>query len=441
MTERIEAGKRWLLLWPVLLLACSVQGTQSESTRCSGRLVIAGGAVQADNAPLFEALLDRVNRDPDSRVAVITAASASPVESANRFSATLSSYGIDSQRVDHVRLAVRDDASTRTFDERRWINNASSPEEIAKIERAQAIWFAGGDQSRYIATLVDDAGNATPMLERLKERLSDCATFGGTSAGAAIMSDLMITGGGSMGALLGRQGNDDAETYAEGDALEPLSSSVGLGFFPFGIVDQHFGERARLGRLAAALERMPQERRLGFGIDENTALVMEIDSGSFDVVGAGSVTVVDGRSASWSSQHGKLAIDNLKVSILSPGDRLNIRTGDLVLADYLAPTVGNEYSDFEPVSGGGLALPHGSVSDTVGSQLLDNAGTNRVDYFSFVMNPDAATASGVRYRFEQRDDSAGYWGRDASGRERYTLLAVSLSISPADVRISQPAVE
>lgn len=442
MVRRIVRGKHWLLWWPVFLFACSAQEAESDVESCSGRLVIAGGAVRADNAVLFDAFLKGVRQDPDSRVAVITAASASPVESANRIVETLSSYGVDPQRIDHVRLAVRDDASTAGVDESQWAGNAESAEEIAKVAAANAVWFAGGDQSRYTTTLIDDNGNATAMLEQLHARLSECATFGGTSAGAAIMSDPMITGGGTMGALLGAVAASDSDDYDEGDVMEPLSTGTGLGFFPSGIVDQHFGERARLGRLSVALERMPKERRLGFGIDENTALVADLGSGKLEVLGTGSVTVLDGRLASWFRIDDRPAVDNLRVTVLSPGDRLNITTGELKPAAYLSPTVGKEYSDHTPVSGGGLALPRGSLSDTIGSQLLDNAGADRADFLSFVIDEQKeSTIAGVRYRFEQTDESAGYWGREPRGRERYSVQNVGFSIRPVRLRISTQTVD
>jgi cyanophycinase len=309
-------------------------------------------------------------------------------------------------------------------DERQWADNAFDPGEIGKIEVADAIWFAGGDQLRLTQTLLDGEGAPTPMITAIRERLARGAVIGGTSAGAAIMSDPMIARGQSMAVLL-----DDASVG------EPLRNSPGLGFFEHGLVDQHFDSSARLGRMAVALQRLEPERRVGFGVDENSALVYRVGGDTLTVAGLGNVTILDGRRARWDKVGDGFEMRGLSVSVLSPGDHLAV--GDLTLypSGYLASTVGDEYEDSSPARGGGMAMPAYALARMLGKELLDNAGATSLDRFSFVLTGEVGTEAefqgrAVRYRFEQTPESKGFWGYDPSGQSRYSIARVRLEIEP-----------
>jgi len=102
----------------------------------------------------------------------------------------------------------------------------------------------------------------------------------------------------------------------------------GLGFVPDVIVDQHFSERRRLGRLQATVARHPD--LLGLGIDENTAIVLCGDA--YEVIGTGAVTLVDGRSTSVPSGDDSVATRTFTLRMLGPGQRSRLRTRDLLRA-------------------------------------------------------------------------------------------------------------
>jgi cyanophycinase len=121
------------------------------------------------------------------------------------------------------------------------------------------VWLAGGDQ-----TLLTKAYQGTAVQRALHRLLAPGGVIGGTSAGAAVMSEVMIRGGNPV-AELGR----------------------GFGFLPGVIVDQHLSERDRLPRLQGAVDRHPGS--LGLGIDEQTAVVVEGRIAS--VLGEGQVHV------------------------------------------------------------------------------------------------------------------------------------------------------
>ncbi len=132
---------------------------------------------------------------------------------------------------------------------------ADSADFVKPLLDATGIWFSGGDQSK-----LTKAYAGTKVSEAIKKRYADGAVVGGTSAGAAIMSDVMITGG------------TDEATTAEG-----------FGLLPGTVVDQHFTQRKREKRLAGVIAKHP--KALGIGIDESTAVV--VSGGVAKVLGEG----------------------------------------------------------------------------------------------------------------------------------------------------------
>jgi cyanophycinase len=142
---------------------------------------------------------------------------------------------------------------------------------LDQLERASGVFFSGGDQGRVMDVLLKDR----PLLEALRARHRAGVVFGGTSAGAAIMSRIMITGNGDFTTI---------------DATK-VETREGLGLLPGAIVDQHFLKRQRENRLFALILAHPEE--LGVGIDQDAALLVE-DGRRAEVVG-GPVMIVDGR--------------------------------------------------------------------------------------------------------------------------------------------------
>ena len=390
---------------------------QAHSAPAQGTLIIVGGALESDNAAVFTALLNA--RAPGaSSVAIIPAASGNPATSAQTFAEDLGRYGLQADDAAIVRLAIMDDPDTAGVDESRWSGNANSASEIAKIKQAGAIWFTGGDQVRIVQTLLDADGSDTPMMAAIRERLAQGAVVGGTSAGAAIMSALMILQGDSPGALLGT------------DAGEPLAVGHGLGFLPNVLVDQHFGERARLGRLALALGMVPQPSRIGLGIDENTGLIVNLGAGRADVVGAGYVTMLDARSARYEIGS-RIGIADMQLAIASAGDTITLAQNVIAPADYKRTTLGREYIDQAATSGGGIAIPGTTLPELLGEQLVDNKSTEVLERISF------AGEAGVAYRFVQDGDSQGWWGRAPDGTGRYTVTGVGFEIEPVRVTVER----
>lgn len=381
----------------------------------SGTLVIVGGGLQPDNGEIFTAFLE-ARPESAPTIVIIPAASGEPQQSSNAFRNALIAHGADPSAILSVELAMMDDPSTEEVDEANWRTNAGNHAEIAKVERAGAIWFTGGDQSRITTLLLDADGRESPMLSTIRHRLQAGAVIGGTSAGAAIMSDPMVTQGDSTAALL------------PGMAGEPLDLGRGLGFISDVLVDQHFGERARLGRLAVALTNERQPNRIGFGIDEDTAVVIDLADETARVAGSGYVTILDARAAVRSTD-GRIAINGLQVGLGGSGDVIDLATGRIDPASFMRPTTGREYFAAPFPAGGGMALAGQSLAEVAGEALLDNSAAQAVERHSFV------GAFGVTYRFTQEDSSQGWWGRGLDGQARYALSGIRFDIEPIDVMI------
>jgi cyanophycinase len=172
----------------------------------------------------------------------------------------------------------------------------------ALINKATAIWFPGGSQAQLYEAL-DKAG----LVDFVRGRHRAGIPFAGTSAGAAIMSEVMIPNAPEKPGLIG--GNT------------PITK--GLGLVPELIVDQHFIARHRMDRLLSAVMDHPD--RIGVGIGEATAIVVR--GGNFTVMGKGSVVVMDARKAKLpGGKSGKLQSGvHLSLNILKAGQTFQFK--------------------------------------------------------------------------------------------------------------------
>jgi len=175
-------------------------------------------------------------------------------------------------------------------------------EAIALVQRATFVWFPGGDQTRLMK-----AFDGTGIPDAIRARYVAGALVGGTSAGAAVMSRVMITG--------------DAFDLQSITAAK-TDTKPGLGLFPEAIVDQHFLKRQRMNRLISAVLDHPD--LVGIGIDEATALF--VTDRRFEVLGKSSVVVIDARRATVDKTPAdQLATGrNLKLSVLKEGQTFRI---------------------------------------------------------------------------------------------------------------------
>jgi cyanophycinase len=190
---------------------------------------------------------------------------------------------------------------------------ANAPEIVAAIEKATGVFFTGGDQVRITNVL-----GGSEVDRALHQRHADGMVIGGTSAGAAMTSATMIIGG-QRGAT---------------PVVGKVIIGPGMEFAHGVIIDQHFGQRGRTGRLLTALAQYPHQ--LGIGIDEDTALIVHGEE--FEVIGHGAVTVLDAGAATYNdvlerqeNQH--VALCNVRLHVLTEGSRFNLKDRTPVMTD------------------------------------------------------------------------------------------------------------
>jgi len=186
---------------------------------------------------------------------------------------------------------------------------ATLPGKVKILDDAAGVFFTGGDQIKITSQIGD-----TPIFQRIRDIYNEGGVIAGTSAGASVMSETMLVEGG------------DEESHIIGGSLR---MAPGLGLIGGVIIDQHFMERGRVGRLLGAVAQNP--KNLGIGIDEQTAIVVERGNG-FYVLGSGAVYVIDGRKVTYSNVAEEdlkktLSIYNVKIHMLSQGDRFDLING------------------------------------------------------------------------------------------------------------------
>ena len=205
--------------------------------------------------------------------------------------------------------------SVMDFDTRR---DCQEPGRLSRLEEASGIFFTGGNQLR-LTTLL----GGTPVATVIRRRNAAGATVGGTSAGASILSEHMIAFG------------DEGSSVISGS----VRLAPGLGLTNRFVIDQHFRQRDRLGRLITALAYNPFA--VGIGLDEDTAVFISPDE-ILEVEGSGGVTIVDATDATFSSvdsvsEGQPICMLGLRVHVLVAGATFNFRTR-VASADHLRPT-------------------------------------------------------------------------------------------------------
>lgn len=259
------------------------------SEKVSGNLIIIGGA---EDKKGDKEILKRVSKyiDPEKEKLIIaTIATQYPEQSYQNYKNVFTKLGV--RNIDKLDISTRDDA----FNE----------ENIKLINSANLLFFTGGDQLRITSMI-----GGTPIYDAIKNLCTNGGLIAGTSAGASVMSDTMIV-----------QGEDDESPHKC-----TLKMSPGLGLVNNIIIDQHFAQRGRIGRLLTAIAQNPEV--LGIGIDEDTAIVVS-DKGTAEVIGSGAVYFIDGSSIDYSNvseQYSEevLSMFNVKLHVLKDGNRFNL---------------------------------------------------------------------------------------------------------------------
>lgn len=417
---------RFLSVLLILFISTNVQSQKP----IKGHLVIVGGGLEADNRPIYNELIQLAGGVEKARFAVIPSASGVPAQSWASFRNILISYGVKAENIVLIPVALMDDDSTKDVDESTWKNNGNNLNLATLVKSCSAVWFTGGDQLRTVRALRKGGDTLTPVLKAVWDVYRRGGVIGGTSAGAAIMSDAMIGGGNSLAALKHGVIKD-----FKGDDFEESSGVMmtsGLGFFPHGIVDQHFHQRARIGRLAVALLNYDMEYTLGFGVDENTALIYNSKEKQIKVAGTGAVTILNALEAKMSVIQGNTNIENLMVSLLENGDTYDLSSHKLKPAEGKHDLKGKEYySNQNPGQAGVLSGNSGNFRDLITKNLIDNKKADRIQNISF-SDPD----KGFMLTLQETASAIGYYTDKPDGDDHYTVTGIRMDITPVTITVT-----
>lgn len=330
----------------------------SVSAPVGSKLLLAGGALE-DTSLIYKRMFDEVGGPQNARVLIDPSASDNPASSFAYHKDIFSRiFGVPEGNIRLLFLAEVNDDSTPSVDESTWKDNGDAQAEADKITGwGNVVWFSAGDQSRTARTHVHKTDKTdTKVLAAMRAKLAaGNLLIGGSSAGAALMSDPMLTGGGKTDALDSPPVQRDFwPTAAERDASaaivgDPVVTSVGLGFLPPSmnvLVDSHFFAQGRAGRLVRALDA--RGKRVGIGINETTGFLVDLAQGTGEVVGSvtngngfvGIVSIGDpGCPASGMLPDGGACDGIQSTGFVSPYTFSNVRFSYLGVGDkYLLPS-------------------------------------------------------------------------------------------------------
>ncbi len=386
----------------IALMASACSGA-ADLAPPRGSLVIVGGALRADNAAVWERIV-KLAGGKGARIAVFASASAYPKESGKANVELLDKYGADAFFVPvAVKLAGVDYHAA-----------ADDPALAAKVRSAGGAYFAGGDQERITRALRRPDGSNTLVLDALWQMYRGGGVIAGSSAGAAIMSSTMFGEPKTVLATL-KLG------VAEGREITP-----GLGFIGDDVfIDQHLLVRGRFARMLPAM--LKKGYKLGLGIDENTAMVVNA-SRDVEVIGYKGALLLDLAGAS--AQGGAFNVSNVRLSYLDNGDRFNIASHAFTPAPDKAEGKLDQAKPYyrEPLFAADI-LGNSTVVDLMG-KLIDSDQREAIGLT--LGSPQGVQPDlGFEFRFSRTADSVGYM---SAATETYSVYNLRLDIRPILIR-------
>lgn len=263
--------------------------------KVKGNLIIIGGAEDKyGESKVLKQVVDEIGGN-DARLMILTTATEKPEQVGNEYRNVFERLGV--QNIDVLNINSRDEANME--------------QSTARIKNATGIFFTGGDQLRITSIL-----GGTAVYKALQDAYAGGVPIVGTSAGASVMSVTMIVDGNN---------NSPARKCT-------LKMAPGMGLLGEAIIDQHFEQRGRVGRLLCGVAENPYI--LGIGIDEDTAVQVYPD-GHFRVIGTNAVTVIDGSTikssnVSESKPDEILAITNVTLHVLTSGYGFDMKNREVL---------------------------------------------------------------------------------------------------------------
>ncbi|MDK2934317.1 MAG: cyanophycinase [Clostridiales bacterium] len=261
-----------------------------------GNLIIIGGAEDKENKCTILRKVVEIAGGEQAHLVVLTTATQLPQEVGQQYKKVFTQLGVKNVTV--LNVDSREDAN--------------NPKNVEHINKATTIFFTGGDQLRITSIL-----GGTLVNQVLHDAYQRGILIVGTSAGASVMSSTMIV-----------EGKD-----SEAAKKCTVKMAPGLGLLEEAIIDQHFDQRGRIGRLLCGVAQNPY--MLGIGIDEDTAIRV-FPGDYFEVIGTNAVTILDGRTikssnVSETKPDELLQISNVTLHVIPQGFKFDMKTRELIM--------------------------------------------------------------------------------------------------------------
>ena len=269
-----------------LLLFCTL--IQAQYTK--GKLFIIGGGDRSD--ALMTQLITVSDLNKDDYIVVLPMASGEPVESYDYFKSQF-------QKLTTNPIVMMNFNKTT-------VSNVAMND---SLQNAKIIFISGGDQTRFMDVVIN-----TPVYTSIHQAYKNGSTIAGTSAGAAVMCEHMITGNQKL--------QDKYSETFNNIRYDNLETTIGLGLVKNVIIDQHFMKRSRYNRLLSAIVEFPDHT--GIGIDESTAIIVR--EKEIEIVGESEVIVIKKPKGIIKSKKDNLvSLKNLELAIYIEGQKFKIK--------------------------------------------------------------------------------------------------------------------
>jgi cyanophycinase len=402
-----------------LLIAacCTALTAHAAEADNHGALVIIGGALRYTQTDVWKAIVELAGGS-GAKIAVFPTASRDPLKNGSRTVAALNQAGA---RAFLLPLwAERSDIGSNPIDARQAV---ADPTLIEQVKSSGGVYFIGGTQARITTALGSSAGDRTPMLAAIWDVYHRGGVVAGSSAGAAVMSRMMI-----------REPPGVLKSLEEGLSLGK-DLSPGLGFLdPAWLVDQHCLARGRFARSLVAMQSLGI--KFGVGVDENTAVVVRRGR-SMSVLGYQGAIVMDLSQATSDPAIRGFNLKNARLTYLDRGDALDLQTLELTPS---AEKKADQFIDpaspaFRPSRDarlfandilGNLVLP-----DLL-AKLIENKHPEAIGLAFDGAAARQQPTRGFEFRFYRAADSVG-WFTSASGAGAYTVANIRLDIRPVEI--------
>ena len=394
--------KRWC--WALAILLASAGARAAEPV--TGSLVIIGGGLRANNAEVWQKIVDLAG-GKGARIAVLPTAAGTPEREGQLAADILRRYGAQPFVVPVAPRLASTDARKA----------ADDPALARAVREAGGAFFTGGDQARITGSLRHADGSNTALLDALWAMYRRGGVIAGTSAGAAIMSGTMFYDPPPEVLPMLKNG------VVDGKDLAPGLGFVGDGVF----IDQHFLVRGRFARMLPAM--LAKGYTLGLGIDENTAVVVG-PARDVTVIGYRGALVLDLAGATVDKAQPNFNLANARISYLDSGDRFNLATRAYAPGPDKAPLNMADREHREPIFYPDI-LGNTSVVNLL--EKLADSDQQRAVGIAFEGPGSRTPERGFEFTFTRVPDTKEY----ATNREdAYSIYRIRMDVRP--VHLHQP---